>query len=376
MECYNRTVISSILIKASGPDCNLRCNYCFYRQKAGLFEGKSHRMSDRVLDEMIRQAMEIGVTTFSWQGGEPALMGLDFYKKAVETEIKYGHPGMTVANAFQSNVTLLDRKWAEFLGEYKFLVGASIDGPARLHDHYRKDMKGQGTHKQVMNAVRLLREHNVEVNALVLLNDVNVKEPDAIYEFLKEHEFYFMQFVPCVEAGGGKGEPAPFCITPEAYGDFLVRVFDLWVADFPGVSVRDFDDLLLHALGRPPGTCMVSDHCADYAVVEHNGDVFCCDFFVQAKWRLGNILETHLGELVESEKFAEFKRRKAELGKKCTSCEFLGQCYGGCQKHRIVLGGEPTDPSYFCKAYKKLFKHAKPIIPALAERIAQQGPMA
>ncbi len=142
--------------------------------------------------------------------------------------------------------------------------------------------EGQGTHRQVMNAVRLLREHEVEVNALVLLNDVNVKEPDAIYEFLKDNEFYFMQFVPCVEPGGpstGSGrEPAPFSITPEAYGDFLVRVFDLWVADFPGVSVRDFDDLLLYELGRPPGTCMVSDHCADYVVVEHNGDVFVLRF--------------------------------------------------------------------------------------------------
>lgn len=343
-------------------------------------------MSDRVLDEMIRQAMEIGVTTFSWQGGEPAMMGLDFYRKAVEAEIKYGSPGTVVANALQTNAVLLDRKWAEFLAEYRFLVGASIDGPARLHDHYRKDAGGRGTHARVMEATRILREHGVEVNALVLLNDRNVKEPDEVYNFLKDNEFYFMQFVPCVEPGGAstdaehgpatnprKRAPASFSITPEDYGAFLVRVFDLWAADFPGVSVRDFDDLLLRELGRPPGTCMVSDHCADYVVIEHNGDVFCCDFFVNAGWRLGNILETPLSEIVQSERLREFRQAKAKLGAKCAGCEYLGSCYGGCQKHRVVLGGETTDASYFCAAYKMLYKHALPKMPRLAELLRRSG---
>ncbi len=370
-------MISSLLIKPTGPDCNLRCNYCFYRQKAGMFGGKTHRMSDRVLDEMIRQAMEMGVTTFSWQGGEPTLMGLDFFKKAVDAEIRYGSPGMVVANALQTNAVLLDRRWAEFLAEYRFLVGASIDGPARLHDHYRKDIKGQGTHASVMEAVRILREHGVEVNALVLLNDRNVLEPDEVYGFLKENEFYFMQFVPCVEPGGpstgSRRMPAPFSIAPEDYGRFLVRVFDLWVEDFPGVSVRDFDDLLLRELGRPPGTCMVSDHCADYVVIEHNGDAFCCDFFVNAGWRLGNILETPLAEIARSPRLEEFRRAKAELGAGCAECEFLSCCWGGCQKHRIALGGEPTEPSYFCVAYKTLYSHALPKMPKLAELLRQAG---
>lgn len=329
-------------------------------------------MSDRVLDEMIRQAMELGVTTFSWQGGEPTLMGLDFFKKAVEAEIKYGSPGTVVANALQTNAVLLDRRWAEFLAEYRFLVGASVDGPARLHDYYRKDVHGKGTHARVMQATQTLRAHGVEVNALVLLNDRNVKEPDEVYNFLKDNEFYFMQFVPCIEPGG-KGIPAPFSITPEDYGEFLVRVFDLWVADFPGVSVRDFDDLLLRELGRPPGTCMVSDHCADYVVIEHNGDAFVCDFFVTGRWRLGNILETPLEEIARSELLEQFRNAKAELGAKCSGCEFLGHCYGGCQKHRVALGGVSTEPSYFCTAYKMLFKHALPQMPALARLIQQSG---
>lgn len=361
-------MINSILIKPAGPDCNLRCNYCFYRQKAGMFSGKTHRMSKRVLDTLIRDAMRVGVTTFSWQGGEPTTMGLGFFREVVELEMRYGAPGSVIANALQTNGVLLDAEWARFLAEYRFLVGLSIDGPARLHDHYRKDAQGKGTHQRVMRAAKVLADHGVEFNALALLNNRSVREPDAVYDFLRSSDIYFMQFVACVEPGG-KGEPAPFSISPEDYGEFLVAVFDRWVEDFPGVSIRDFDDLLLRALGREPGTCTVKDRCGDYVVVEHNGDVFACDFFVTSAWRLGNIMETPFGEITASEKLEEFARRKTDLGPACSGCRYLTWCHGGCQKHRIVLGGEPTQPSYFCKAYKRLFAHAEPVLPALAERI-------
>lgn len=361
-------MISTVLVKPAGPDCNLRCNYCFYRQKSGMFAGKAHRMSDRVLDTLVREVMRLGVCSFSWQGGEPTVLGIDFFRKAVELEIKHAIPGSTVSNALQTNGVLLDARWARFLAEYKFLVGLSVDGPARLHDHYRRDANGKSTHSRVMNAARILRDHGVEFNALALINDANVKEPDAVYDFLLSNEIHFMQFVPCVEPGG-KGTPAPFSISPEDYGEFLVRVFDRWVSDFPSVSIRDFDDLLMRQLGMQPGTCTVSDRCGDYVVVEHNGDVFACDFFVVAKWRLGNILETPLDEIVASEKLEEFARGKSKLGQTCLRCPFLEQCYGGCQKHRIVLGGDLTEPSYFCKAYRRLFAHAKPVLPEVAERV-------
>lgn len=368
-------MINSILIKPAGPDCNLRCNYCFYRQKSGMFpvaRAKSHRMSDTVLETLIRDAMRMGVTTFSWQGGEPTLMGLDFYQRVVELEIKHGLPGMSVANALQTNGVLLDAKWARFLAEYRFLIGLSIDGPKRLHDLYRKDVQGKGTFESVMRAASVLNSHGVEYNVLTLLNDHNVREPDAIYDFLVANEISFMQFVPCVEPGA-KNEASAFSITPEDYGEFLVRVFDRWVEDFPKVSIRDFDDLLMRELGERPGTCTVSERCGSYVVIEHNGDVFACDFFVTSKWRLGNMMETPLAEIVESTKLEEFAQAKRVVGPVCEKCGFLTQCFGGCQKHRIVLGGEPTDPSYFCKAYKKLFAHAKPVMPRLAETIRQMG---
>ena len=343
-------------------------------------------MSDKVLETLIRDCMRAGIHTFSWQGGEPTLMGLDFFKRAVEFEMQYGLPGTTVANALQTNGVLLDAQWARFLAEYRFLVGLSVDGPKRLHDIYRKDAAGKGTFDRVMAAAKMLRDNGTEFNVLTLLNDRNVKEPEAVYDFLAQNEVYFMQFVPCVEPGGRHVEyasghlsrsilrdAAPFSITPEDYGEFLVRVFDKWVEDFPNVSIRDFDDLLLLELGENPGTCTTSERCGSYVVVEHNGDVFACDFFVVSKWRLGNMMETPLAEIIESAKVEEFARAKSELGKECEKCKFLPKCYGGCQKHRIVLGGENTDPSYFCKAYKRLHRHEAKMMPKLADRIRERG---
>lgn len=365
-------MINSVLVKPAGPDCNLRCNYCFYRQKAGMFEGKQHRMSSSTLETVISECMAMGVTTFSWQGGEPTTMGLAFFETVVELEMKHGAPGSVVANALQTNGVVIDRNWAEFLAEYRFLVGLSLDGPKRLHDHYRKDIGGRGTHERVMRAARVMTEHGVEFNILALLNDLNVKEPDAVYDFMKANDFPFLQFVPCIEPGAG-GKPAPFSISPEDYGEFLVRVFDRWVEDFPNVSIRDFDDLLSRELGRNPGTCTVSPRCGSYVVIEHNGDVFACDFFVVSKWKLGNILVTPLSEIVSSGKLEEFAQAKSVLGPVCEACPFVSKCWGGCQKHRTILGGEPTDPSYFCRAYKRLHAHAGPQMPELARRLKEMG---
>lgn len=329
-------------------------------------------MSDSTLEKLIRDAMSMGVTTFSWQGGEPTLMGLDFYRRVVELQIKHGLPGSAVANALQTNGVLLESKWARFLAEYKFLIGLSIDGPKRFHDHYRKDSQGKGTFDRVMTAAKLLRVNGAEFNVLTLLNDHNVKHPDAVYDFLIANDISYMQFVPCVEPGG-KDQAAPFSITPEDYGEFLVKVFNRWVADFPTVSIRDFDDLLMRELGHKPGTCTVSDRCGSYVVVEHNGDVFACDFFVTSKWRLGNLLETPFKELVESDKLEEFAKAKSTLGPICKACAFVSKCYGGCQKHRVVIGGDPTGPSYFCKSYKRLHEHVASEMPRLAKQITQHA---
>lgn len=370
--------LNSLLIKPAGPDCNLRCNYCFYRQKAGIYPAsKEHRMKPATLECLISQVMrsESIRPCFAWQGGEPTLMGLDFFKRVVELEVAYGRDGQLVSNSLQTNGTLLHAKWAEFLVEYRFLVGVSLDGPADLHDHYRRDSTKRPTHRRVMESIRILREHGVEFNVLTLLNDRNVKEPDRLYDFLLDHGVFFMQFVPCVEPGGG-GTPAPFSITTEQYGEFLCRMFDRWAADFPNVSIRDFDDLLARTAGRAEAMCVYAERCGDYLVVEHNGDVYPCDFFVQPKLRLGNIHDNSLEEIAALPEFKAFGERKSDSARlgECGGCEWLDVCHGGCQKHRLILEPRRTDsPSYFCAAYRRFFAHSRERIREMAERVLENA---
>ncbi|MDO8589367.1 MAG: anaerobic sulfatase maturase [Armatimonadota bacterium] len=364
----------SLLVKPVGADCNLRCSYCFYRPKAALYpEAKHPRMENRVLERLISDAMgqRADSTTFGWQGGEPALAGLDFYRLVVQLQMAYGARGQGVGNSLQTNGTLLNAEWARFLREYNFLVGLSIDGPADLHNKYRRDRQGAPTYSQVMDTMRLLRLYEVEFNALVLVNNHNVRKPVVLYEFLRDNGVTFMQFVPCVEPGP-EGKPAPYSITPSAYGDFLCGLFDAWLEDYPDVSVRDFDQLLLTSLNRPGCICMHGQSCDHYLVVEHNGDVYPCDFFVLPDLRLGNVMENTLEELGNVQLRSEFAAGKSDHGPKCLQCEWLNYCRGGCIKHRTVLGGEVGDPSYFCESYRQLNAHSMGTIRELAARIGSE----
>ncbi|MCL6520645.1 MAG: anaerobic sulfatase maturase [Armatimonadetes bacterium] len=359
----NPSVIS-LLIKPAGPDCNLRCTYCFYRQKSDMFPGvKEHRMKASTLERLIEQGMEAGrdLAQFSWQGGEPTLMGLDFFKRVVELQAANLREGQIVTNALQTNATLLDNKWAEFLAAYNFLVGVSLDGPAIFHDYYRRDSRKAGSYARVIQSIRMLLEAGAEVNILVLLNDRNVREPDRVYDALLETGVKYFQFVPCLEPGPG-GTPAFYSITPEQYGEFLCRIFDRWLDSPMDISVRDFDDLMLMLQGQPSNTCITQPRCGGYMLVEHTGDVFPCDFFVLPKWKLGNLNETPLSELRFSTKLAKFGEQKTMLSDACRECHWLRFCYGGCIKHRIILGGAPSDPSYFCNSYKMFFEYATSVL--------------
>jgi uncharacterized protein len=329
-------------------------------------------MSVRALETLIRDAMRLGINTFSWQGGEPTLMGLDFYKRVVELEMKHGLPGAMVANALQTNGTLIDASWARFFHEYKFLIGLSIDGPKDLHDYYRKDAGGRGTHSRVMKAARVLRDQSVEFNVLVLVNDVNVREPDAVWDFLVEQGFTHLQFIPCVEPFG-KGKVAPYSADAGDYGRFIVRTLERYAEAFPAVSVREYDALLMRELGKPLGLCTFDERCGDYVVIEHNGDVFACDFFVTPKWKLGNIIETSLEQIIQSPKIVEFAERKSALGEQCEGCDYMKVCHGGCPKHRDVTGGDTTAPSHFCNAYRMVFAQAAELIPKLVAKIREMG---
>lgn len=356
--------LDSVLIKPAGPDCNMSCSYCFYLNKSELFpDSKTHRMRVDVLEETVNQVMTQGQKqlSFSWQGGEPTLMGLSFYEKAVKLQQKYGH-GHLVGNSLQTNGLLLDERWAKFLKKYNFLVGLSLDGPEHIHDRYRLLRNGNGSWSRAMDKAKLLLDSGVEVNALVVLNDHSVLFPEEIYEFHKSLGLNYMQFIPCVELDPQNLERgASFSVPPEKYGEFLSKVFDLWLADFehgmPATSVRFFDSVLFSYAGLNPPQCTLLEECGSYVVIEHNGDVFSCDFFVEPDWKLGNVLENNLAALLNSEKQDEFGRMKSALPMECRECQWLHYCRAGCIKDRLHNPRDKT-LNYLCPSYKIFFHHA------------------
>ncbi|ACS79413.1 anaerobic sulfatase maturase [Maridesulfovibrio salexigens] len=356
--------LQTILIKPAGPDCNMACTYCFYLNKKELFESTSiHRMPDELLKELIRQAMEQSAeqVSFIWQGGEPTLMGLDFYRKTVELQQQFGR-GQMVGNGLQTNGLLINDDWIHFLKAYNWLVGLSLDGPEHIHDHYRRNSNGKGTwQKVVANAERMLA-NDLAVNALVVVNDYSVSYPDDIYQFHKNLGLPHMQFIPCVEVDiANPSQPSSFSVPAEKYGQFLCRIFDLWMNDFSGLtpttSVRMFDSLFHLYMGQAAPECTLLNECGNYVVVEHNGDVFSCDFFVQPEWRLGNIKSSSLTEMLNSGKQRAFGLRKASQCDECKNCRWLTFCRGGCPKDRIMGHGN-NKQTYLCPAYKIFFEHS------------------
>ncbi len=326
-------------------------------------------MADDVLEKLIKDyfALNLPVSSFAWQGGEPTLMGRNFYRKIVELQKKHGKNGQAVSNALQTNGILLDEQWCEFLREYKFLVGISLDGPKKFHDHYRIDKGGNGTFDKVMAAIENCRRHKVEFNILVLLNDKNVKAPDELFDFFISQNIKYLQFVPCVEKDLSTGKIADFSIKPKEYGDFLCRIFDRWYDYGPEkLSVRIFDSILNYIVHGRHTNCTFGRKCDDYIVIEHNGDVFCCDFFVDNKYRLGNILVTPIGKLLQSEVKKQFSEQKRNIHNKCLVCRHNAVCRGGCLKDRIAIYDDFANPSYFCRTYKDFFDYCMPKLMQLA----------
>jgi uncharacterized protein len=356
--------LNSILVKPAGPDCNMACRYCFYLEKANLFsESKVHRMSLEVLEEMVRQVCQDGDRhiSFGWQGGEPTLMGLAFFQKAVDFQQQYGR-GQTVGNGLQTNGILIDNEWAKFLKEYNFLVGLSLDGPEHVHDHYRFMRDGSCSWEKVIDHAKLMLDMDVAVNALSVVNDYSVQFPTEIYEFHKSLGLAFQQYIPCVETNpNDRTKAAPFSVPPEKFGEFLCTLFDLWMNDFkdaaPTTSIRDFDSIFYSYVGLPPPECTLLPECGTYVVVEHDGSVYSCDFFVEPDWKLGNIMEGNLVDFLNSERQLKFGRMKSALPDSCQTCQWLKYCWGGCTKDRIP---DPQDHhlNHFCESYQMFFEHA------------------
>jgi uncharacterized protein len=364
----NAPLNSSLLIKPVSADCNLSCDYCFYLEKAALYpQAKTHRMSQKVLEALISQAMQhtAGPVRLAWQGGEPTLAGLDFFMQVVELEMQYARPGQIVGNALQTNGILLNEAWAEFLCQYKFLIGLSLDGPAELHDHYRRTKNQRASFSLVYPKIELLRQYGVAFNVLMVINAVTVNHPHALYHFLVENRIDFVQFIPAVETDKN-GKPAPFSMPAEKYGDFLCIMFDLWYnGGKPRFSERMFEAFLSQLLAHESDLCLFRKSCDSYLVVEANGDVYACDFFVEPAWKIGNLLEQPLRQLERAALRQQFAANKSALPAACRSCEWKKYCYGGCPKYRVM-----KQPNYMCAGYKKFFGHSIPYLRDLARRLS------
>lgn len=372
----------TVLIKPAGPDCNLACSYCFYREKAALFpETSRHRMSEETLRTLVRKYMNYHERTvpFAWQGGEPTLMGLDFFRRAVEFQQLYGRSGQAVSNSLQTNAILLDDPaWGRFLHDYKFLVGVSLDGPPEVHDAFRRTHGGEPSHARVLVALENLLAHQVEVNILTMVQPGNIHRPEETYEYLLSLGVDFLQFIPLAEPDPSGTGPAPFSIDPLDYGRFLCAIFDLWASDQPRPAyVRMFDDALAVIMGHEHPTCTFGPYCGQYFVVEHNGDVFACDFFVEDEWRYGNIHEIELHHIPRLERYQQFRARKTAGPAECARCEWFSLCHGGCPKYRLLLG-DAARPTYFCPAYRMFFEYAHDRLQEMArhltaQRVAREG---
>jgi len=371
------------MAKPIGPICNLDCTYCYYLEKEKLFpRGENFRMSPEVLESYIRQyigAQETPEITFAWQGGEPTLLGVDYFRKVVELEKKYAG-GRPVHNALQTNGTRLDREWCQFFRANGFLIGLSIDGPRELHDTYRVDKGRKPTFDRVMAGLTLLKKHGVEFNTLTVVNASNVKHPLKVYDFLRETGSGYIQFIPLVErlaADGAVGldfaePPEPgqaaspvtrWSVPAEGYGDFLVTIFDRWVrCDVGRVFVQIFDVSLGIWSGAGASLCVFLEDCGRALAIEHNGDVFSCDHFVYPKYRLGNVMNDSLGEMVNSGRQSEFGSAKsATLPEYCRRCDVRFACNGECPKHRFAKTPDGEEGlNYLCPSYKKFFRHVDP----------------
>jgi uncharacterized protein len=371
-----------ILAKPKGAVCNLACRYCFYSPKVDLYKDGSFHMSEEVLESYIRQVIQghrSPEVTIAWQGGEPALMGLDFFNRSIALERKYSRPGQRIFNTIQTNGTLLDDEWCSFLHENNFLVGISIDGPRNLHDQLRVDHGGGPTFDKVMKAIRLLQKHRVEHNALVTINSINSDHPLRVYRFLRdEAELRFIQLIPIVEKESVEAPPRTTKVTKESvapgkYGRFMIGIFDEWLKrDVGEVFVQAFDVALANWHGEPPSVCTNAITCGTALALEHNGDLYSCDHFVDLEHLLGNILETPMVDLVGSEQQWRFGSVKADLPRYCLECDVRFACHGGCPKDRFVHTpeGEPG-LNYLCSGFKSFYHHVDRPMRLMSELLRQ-----
>lgn len=375
----------NLMLKPAGSLCNLDCHYCYYLDKAEIYGGREPRLTEDGLERFVKryiESCEVPEVCFNWHGGEPLVMGLDFYRKAVILQKRYAD-GKTVHNTLQTNGTLITDEWSRFLAGEGWLTGVSIDGPREVHDKYRKDKGGAPTFDRVLRGLESLNRCGAEYNLMSTVNHASEGRGAEVYGFLKGLGSRFMQFSPVVEhVTGDKQRPhivppdtegarlAPWSVSAIAYGKFLCDIFDIWVRrDVGEYYVNVFDCTLANWCGVRPGTCSFAETCGDNCVVEHNGDIYCCDHFVYPQWRLGNLYEDSLKLLMTSEKQIKFGISKREgLPAQCRGCQWWQQCHGGCPKHRFGRTRSGQEGlNALCEGYRKFFAHTAPAMKRMRE---------
>jgi uncharacterized protein len=385
------------MLKPVGSVCNLACEYCYYLEKGKLYpEQKNHIMTEEMLEKFVEEYINCQTTQqvlFTWHGGETLMRPISFYKRALELQHKYAR-GRQIDNCIQTNGTLLNDEWCKFFKENNFLVGVSIDGPQEFHDEYRRNKQGIPSFHKVMKGIELLKKHEVEYNAMAVVNDYNVDYPLEFYNFFKQLDCHYIQFAPIVERLAAKTnqtqltlpeeqdaaiELAPFSVDSGKWGDFLCAIFDEWIKEDVGdYYIQLFDATLANWVGEQPGICTLAATCGHAGVMEFNGDVYTCDHYVFPEYKLGNIKTSTLTEMMYSERQLTFgENKKKTLPQQCKACEFLFACHGECPKNRFLHtpAGEPG-LNYLCKGYKKFFKHVAPYMDYMKKELLAERPPA
>ena len=364
----------NILIKPASSACNMACQYCFYKDVAAHREQEFEGMlSIESIEKVIQAGMEYAehICSFAFQGGEPTLAGLDFYRQVVVLQKQYAKPGVEIRNAIQTNGYTIDEEWAAFFRENHFLVGLSLDGPPELHNRNRTDVQGKDTFNRVMKSVRLLKKHNVEFNILCVVTGQNARSVEKLYRFYRKQKFRWLQFIPCIDPfDRADGEPC-YTLTADSYGDFLVRLFDLWFEDWKQGRqpyIRFFENLIGRLLGVPMESCDQNGVCGIQYAVEADGTVYPCDFYTLDSYRLGNLTEDEFSDLDSARENLNFLQRPRVLAESCRRCEYLRFCGGGCRRTR-VMSEQGELRSVFCEAYRSFFKRCLPRLQAVAQTI-------
>ncbi|AKJ63466.1 anaerobic sulfatase maturase [Kiritimatiella glycovorans] len=389
-----------VMVKPAGPNCNLRCGYCFYLEKHAIFGQQRFVLSGDVLEKFIAEylrAQTVEEVTFAWQGGEPTLLGVDYFRNVCELQRKYAD-GHKVQNTLQTNGTLLDDEWCEFLAKEQFLVGLSLDGPRDIHDRYRFYADGRGSHEEVMRGLRLLKKHGVEFNALACVPRENAREGVRIYRFMREAGVRYIQFIPIIErkpdpraqelgldhgtppSAENRGEPdvEPFTVDAAEYGAFLNAIYDDWIRrDVGRMFVNHFDIALNAWVGMPPPLCCNAKVCGSNVAMEHDGTVYTCDHYVYPEYALGNIAELTWEQIIHQPKQQEFGAAKfLDLPQYCRDCPWMFVCHGGCPKHRFIRtpDGE-AGLNYLCEGFRAFYEHIDPTMRRMAELLrAKRSP--